>query len=191
MSKKTSQPQAEATAQVSETPRRSFLYQATTAVVGAIVGLFPVLAGLAVFFDPLGRKAKGGNWVKVALLDAVPSDGRPIRVPVVTARKDAWNLYPPEPIGSVYLRRAEGETPVAFTSVCPHLGCSVDYKPAQNHFLCPCHNSEFTIEGNRTDPAQSPSPRDMDTVEVEIRNGNEVWVDYQNFKGGVADKVVG
>ncbi|MEM8864269.1 MAG: Rieske (2Fe-2S) protein, partial [Planctomycetota bacterium] len=130
-----------------------------------------------------------GNWVRVASLDAVPTDGRPVRFPVIAKRTDAWSAYPPEPIGSVYLRRtAEGETPVAHTTVCPHLGCSVDYRPAQDCFLCPCHNSEFTVEGARTDPEESPSPRDMDTVEVKIENG-QVLVDYRNFKGGVEAKV--
>ena len=165
--------------------RRSFL----ATVIGAIVGIVPALAGLAVFFDPLTRKADGGKWVKVASLDAIPTDGRPVRLAVITERRDAWNYYPPEPIGSVFLRRTSADqTPVAFTTVCPHLGCSVDYKPSQGCYLCPCHNSQFNLDGARTDPDESPSPRDLDDIAVEVRDG-EVWVDYRNFKGGVTKKI--
>lgn len=171
-----------------EPPRRSFLYQAVTAALGTVVGAAPLLSGLAVFFSPLGRKTPAGKWVPIAPLDAVPSDGKPVRFPVITERRDAWNAYPPAPVGSVYLRRtADAQTPVCFTTVCPHLGCSVDYKPAQGHFLCPCHNSQFALDGARTSE-ESPSPRGMDTLDVKIEQG-VVWIDYRTFKGGVAAKI--
>lgn len=171
--------------------RRSFL----AIVVGGIVGVFPVLSGLAVFFSPvLRKKAEAGKWVRVAALDSVPADGKPHLFPVITDRQDAWSSYPPEPVGAVYLRRTEAASePVAYSNVCPHLGCAVDYKPSNEQYHCPCHNSKFEIDGKRVDPENSPSPRAMDTVEVEIREGEtgtkEVWVDYKKFKGGVEHKV--
>jgi len=166
-------------------PRRSFL----AVIIGAIVGVAPALAGLAVFFDPLTRKADGGKWVKVGPLDAVPPDGRPVRLPVIAERRDAWSHYPPQPVGSVFVYRPTADQPpVAFTTVCPHLGCSVDYKPSQECYLCPCHNSQFNLDGSRTQADQSPSPRDMDAIDVEVRDG-AIWVDYRNFKGGVSEKV--
>lgn len=171
--------------------RRSFL----AVLVGGVVGVFPVLSGLAVFVSPLLRKkSEAGKWIRVASLDAVPADGKPHLFPVITDRDDAWSHYPPEPVGAVYLRRSEkAADPVAYSNVCPHLGCAVDYKPGSEQYHCPCHNSKFEIDGKRVDPENSPSPRAMDTVEVEIREGSggtkEVWVDYKKFKGGVAHKV--
>lgn len=170
--------------------RRSFLYRLMAGTIGAVVGAVPALAGLATFFSPLKRAANGGTWIKVANLTALPADGQPYRFPVISIRHDAWSKFPPEPIGSVFLRRiSEQEPPMAFSSVCPHLGCAVDFSPENKHYLCPCHNSKFEIDGGRVDADHSPSPRDLDTVAVEIRNGTEVWVDYRRFKGGIAEKV--
>jgi menaquinol-cytochrome c reductase iron-sulfur subunit len=36
---------------------------------------------------------------------------------------------------------------------------------------------------------KSPSPRGLDDLVVEIRNGTEVWVKFQNFRAGTHDKI--
>ena len=59
----------------------------------------------------------------------------------------------------------------------------------ENEFLCPCHNAHFDLTGKRKDE-NSPSPRDLDTLDVEIRNGSDVWVKFQNFRTGIPNKVV-
>lgn len=175
--------------------RRGFVAIAAGAV-GAIVAAVPVLAGLRVFVDPLTRtpKKKGKDdaatedgKIRVTTLDAIPEIGKVYRFPIITAREDKWNLYDPGPVGAVFLRRtSETEKPVAFTSVCPHLGCSVDIKG--DTYKCPCHNSTWTIDGARINPESCPSPRDLDTLEVEVKN-NEVFVAYKRFRGGIEDKV--
>lgn len=41
----------------------------------------------------------------------------------------------------------------ALSAICPHLGCTV--KPATNGFLCPCHKTEFSKNGDYvTGPAK-------------------------------------
>src|SRR5690606_15031476 len=130
-----------------------------------------------VFLDPLRRKSKAAEFVKVATLDDLPPDGVPRPYTIVADRTDAWNVYPQEPVGGIYLRRTSGEaTPQAFTATCPHLGCFVDYNAGQGHFHCPCHDSSFEVDGTRINPQHCPSPRDLDSLEVEVRGGNEVWV---------------
>jgi Rieske Fe-S protein len=177
--------------------RRGFV-AISAGLIGAIVAAVPVLAGLRVFVDPLTRTpkkkadddgAREDGKIRVATLDAMPEVGKVYRFPVITTREDKWNLYPPGPIGAVFLRRVSEDPavePVAFTSVCPHLGCSVDIKGGQ--FMCPCHNSSWTITGERINPESCPSPRDLDTLDVAV-DGNSVFVDYKRFRGGIEDQI--
>lgn len=170
--------------------RRSLMQQALAALVGALVSAVPILSGLVMWLDPLGKKGSAGQWVAIAPLGSVPPDGKPYRFPVIADRRDAWNFYPPEPIGAVYLRRtSETQTPVAFSSVCPHLGCAVDFQPGSDRYFCPCHNSTFAVDGSRTNPESSPSPRDLDSLEVKVEDG-QVLVQYLRFQGGKSKKMI-
>jgi Rieske Fe-S protein len=171
-------------------PRRGFLYRLTAGVAAAAALLGPLGVGIAALFDPVvRRKQSSGNFVRVASLDALPADGKPYRFSIIADRTDAWNYYPPEPVGVVYLRRDNAEaTPVAISSICPHVGCGVHWDNGKQVFVCPCHNSDFKVDGEISDPASSPSPRGLDHLVVEVRDG-EIWVDFRKFKVGVADKI--
>lgn len=172
----------------SKTERRGFFKQALALVTGAIVTLIPIGAGLAVFLDPLRRKKSASSAaIRVATLESIPADGTPVRFPVIATRTDAWNKFPRQPIGAIYLRRTGPKKVVALNVICPHAGCIVDFVSDNKSFFCPCHNSLFTVEGKRSE--DSPSPRDLDTLEVEVRRGSEVWVKFKNFRTGQAEKV--
>ena len=128
-----------------------------------------------------------GNIVQIAL-----GVGRFVvdrwRHDVIADRQDAWNLFPKEPIGAVYLRKTDKGEVIAFNVICPHLGCAVDYSNSSKSFKCPCHDSSFTLDGA---PSNSIPPRGMDTLEVDparLKQG-EVWVKFENFRTGEAHKV--
>lgn len=168
--------------------RRGFLVASAATVIGGIVGLVPFLSGLAVLLDPLRRKGASEQAIRVATLDALPADGLPHQFAVVAeTRNDAWTRYRHEPIGSVHLVRKPGTTEVvALHATCPHAGCLVPFNAERKCFKCPCHNSAFALDGKRLDE-KSPSPRDMDSLECEVR-GNEVWVKFQDFQIATAEK---
>ncbi len=42
--------------------------------------------------------------------------------------------------------KTAGKT-VVFAVNCPHLGCAVGFDKGRDIFLCPCHGSEFNLEG--------------------------------------------
>jgi menaquinol-cytochrome c reductase iron-sulfur subunit len=168
--------------------RRDFLKQALAGLIGAIVGLVPFSAGLLFFLDPLRRRSLAGGLVRVTTLEALPDDGVPRKFPVLATRLDAWNKFTQVPIGAVYLRRTANGPVQAFNVVCPHAGCFVDFLPERGLYLCPCHNSTFTIAGKIEDRA-SPAARGLDSLEVELRGGTEVWVKFQNFQAGRAEKI--
>ncbi len=168
--------------------RRGFLKKISALVMGGVTALVPTVAGLAVFLDPLRRKSQAGASVPVTSLESLPNDGVPRRFSIRADRSDAWNKYPQAPVGAVYLRRTGEKTVEALNVVCPHAGCFVDYRAANRSFFCPCHNSSFHVDGTIAD-LKSPSPRALDSLEVEIRHQTEVWVKFQHFRIGRAEKV--
>jgi cytochrome b6-f complex iron-sulfur subunit len=67
---------------------------------------------------------------------------------------------------------------------CTHLGCTPDWKPAENKFKCPCHGSGYDSEGVNF---EGPAPRPMDRARLEIAPDGQILVDvsklYQWPKG--------
>jgi menaquinol-cytochrome c reductase iron-sulfur subunit len=168
--------------------RRGFFGQAAAVVCGGAALLVPAATGVAAFLNPLRQKSQSGEFLRLASLDLLPEGGAPQKVSVIADRTDAWSRFPAEPIGAVFLRRS-GDKVTALQVVCPHAGCSINFEASAQggKFFCPCHRASFDLAGGRTD-ATSPSPRDMDSLEVEIRNQNEVWVKFQTFANGTATK---
>jgi cytochrome b6-f complex iron-sulfur subunit len=67
---------------------------------------------------------------------------------------------------------------------CTHLGCTPDWKPAENKFKCPCHGSGYDSEGVNF---EGPAPRPMDRAHIETSPDGQILVDvsklYQWPKG--------
>jgi len=51
-----------------------------------------------------------------------------------------------DPTFGGYVTRKNGQLRVLAIK-CPHLGCSYAFDDAKQHFLCPCHGSEFALDG--------------------------------------------
>lgn len=169
-------------------PRRSFLTQATAIVVGGLAGLVPLASGVVFFLDPIlkRRSSAGGTdgFLRAANVSELPADGTPERFTLRTDIHDAWTLYRNRVLGSVYLRLMPNGQVIAFNDTCTHLGCKVDYQASNKRFFCPCHQSAFDLDGKKQN--KTP-PRNMDDLEVTIRNG-EVFVKYQNFRTATPEK---
>lgn len=165
--------------------RRGFL-AVLSGLIGAIVGLVPVIMGGLFFIGPVFKK-KNGNLDYIDLnikVDDLSDDGTPVFVPVVAEKVDAWNRIPNQQIGSVYLRK-HGNDVLAFNTICPHLGCSVKFRSAEQDFFCPCHTSKFQLTGEKINEIP---PRGMDQLEVKIDAG-QIKVKYQNFRAGTPEKI--
>lgn len=173
-------------------PRRGFIAQLTAVVIGGLVGVVPAAVGLATFLNPLRKSAKQqqapsgsdiDGYYRVTTLDSLAAIPQAFKI--IADRKDAWNTFPKDAIGAVFLSRTGTNDVRAFNVTCPHAGCAVDYKANKQAYFCPCHNSSFAADGVR-DP-KSPSARDLDSLPVKIIDG-AVWVKYQDFKTGDKEK---
>ncbi len=168
-------------------PRRGFLAKSLALALGAAAFATPVVAAIVSFLNPLRQKGQAGELMRLASLEGLPEAGPPVKFPVIMDRVDAWNRYPKQPVGAVFLRRTAKERVLALQVVCPHAGCFVDYDEANKRYHCPCHKATFDLEGKRLE-ARSESPRDLDELEVELR-GSEVWVKFERFQPGSTEKV--
>ncbi len=64
--------------------------------------------------------------------------------------------------------------PKALYTVCTHLGCLYDWNASENRFKCPCHNSQFSREG---DLLQGPATRALDQFPVEPTEAGAYVID--------------
>ena len=161
--------------------RRGFI-KFLCVVIGGIVSAIPFGAGIWAYLNPITQEKgqDGDGFVKITTLDAIPADGTPAKFSVIADKEDAWNKFKNISVGAIYLRKEAGKVKALHT-VCPHLGCFIDYRSNENDFFCPCHNSNFKLDGNII---SGVSPRPMDPLQIEIRNSTEVWVKFQNFQPG-------
>lgn len=169
--------------------RRGFLARLVALGLGAVAYVTPLVAGLVAFLNPLRRKGQAGHFVRLALLETL--DSTPRKVAVIMDRTDAWNRYPQQPVGAVWLRKVGPKQVQALHVKCPHAGCFVEYDAAAGQFVCPCHLAHFDLEGKRLE-ANSQSPRDLDTLEVDYETQDGVTyvrVKFQNFRIGTPEKI--
>jgi cytochrome b6-f complex iron-sulfur subunit len=61
---------------------------------------------------------------------------------------------------------------------CTHLGCTPDWKAAENKFKCPCHGSGYDSEGINF---EGPAPRPMDRAHIELAPDGQIVVDTSHL----------
>ncbi len=195
-----------------EYPRRSFLGWA----IFGLGALFSTLLGAPVacyLLDPLHRQGKESDYkpVEGIRLAELPLNEATQGV-VRDTRRDGWTLYPNDAVGRVWVIR-KGNSPdlstaekietfnntpeaknnylLVFTTICPHLGCSVNRDESHHGFTCPCHGATFSVDGIRKGEA-NVAARDMDSLvwQVNTEDPNRIMVRYQNFRSSDAKKIL-
>jgi Rieske Fe-S protein len=189
--------------------RRSFLAWTVTglgAVFSAILGA-PVVAFV---IDPRNRQGASGDF---RIVDMIPlselEKDKPVQGVLRAVRRDGWTLHPNDVIGRVWIilkkpppaEFPNGADPTLldiYTTICPHLGCSVNMNAdqvASSGFTCPCHGAQFNLDGTRKAPASNPAARSMDSLEWEITpdpanpERKVLQVKYLNFKSSIKEPV--
>ena len=165
--------------------RRAFLKVVTTGL-GALTAALAVIPGLGFLAGPLRRPAAGGAGTSARVAaEREVKPGKPLRVTALGTREDAWLRLDRVTLGSAWLVRTVEDGPIkAFSTVCPHLGCGVDYDEKSGKFNCPCHTSAFDLDGRCLG---GPSPRGLDELQTHVE-GRDVFVRYQRFRVGTAKR---
>lgn len=161
-----------------ETDRRGFL---GLAGAGLAAGLGATAAAplLAAVVTPLrgGVVSTLGDTVDAGPLANFTD--KPTKVVVELVRQDAWTRTKPEAVGAVYVMR-RGESVEAWSSICPHASCAVSWQAGDERYVCPCHQTYFKADGS---VISGPSPRPLDTLPVEVRDGR-VFVTWKQYRPG-------
>ncbi len=139
--------------------RRDFLKLGVGAL--SALAVLEVSGASLLFLQPRSLDGEFGGQVIAGLVDSFPP-GSVVEFPD----------------GRFYLIHAPDGGFLAVYRRCTHLGCSVSWEPAQNHFFCPCHASSFDIVGDVENP---PAPRALDTFPVHIDAG-QVIVDTSSIQ---------
>lgn len=150
--------------------------------LGCGLAVVPIVPALGYLVHPL-RLGPGEKGAMLAVGKRSAFGAVPTRVDLYADRRDAWSRESNVKLGSCWVSERDGALQALSTS-CPHLGCSVDFDPAESAFKCPCHRSAFDLTGK---VKGGPSPRAMDGLELEEKNGL-VSIRFQRFRQGVPGK---
>lgn len=120
------------------------------AAAGALVMGEGVLIGLS-FLAPRVGKGEFGSVIEAGAADSF-----------------AAGSVTPFSEGRFFLVRLADGAFLALYRRCTHLGCSVPYDPLRGEFVCPCHGSAFSMDGQTLNP---PAPRPLDAFPVAVQDG--------------------
>jgi Rieske Fe-S protein len=145
-------------------PSRRTALEAVIAVLGAGVTLAVGIPVVGVLFSPLQSKLGKENWIAIAPADQV-ADGQTVRVVYKRVKKDGWMQS--ETPATVYVSK-RGEDYRVFSSVCSHLGCSVNWDDKAKLFHCPCHNGVYSADGK---VISGPPPKPLTQLQARVKDG--------------------
>lgn len=161
--------------------RRSFLGIVTSLIGMAIAAILAVPA-FGYIFAPLRRRPSSdvsegffdaGSWDDLA-------EGTPQLVAIEMIHQDGWTKSKFR--HSIWVLKTGGDSAIVLSPICPHLGCPVNWDASKGQYACPCHASFFESKG---EVLSGPSPRGLDSLPYEIRNGR-IWIRWIDFRQGTA-----
>jgi menaquinol-cytochrome c reductase iron-sulfur subunit len=147
------------------TTRRGFYVVAIYglwAIISAALGL-PALVYLLV--PPKYRKQN--QWVEAGDVTQF-SPGMPVQLSFRQNRVDGWKVTSVK--NTAWVVKFPDNHVVAYSPACTHLGCAYHWDQGKNEFVCPCHNSVFSMDGKVLD---GPAPRPLDRYQAKVE-GNKL-----------------
>lgn len=152
--------------------RSGFMGMATIAM-GGLISLIAGIPIVAYALNPVINQPKD-VWRNLHLESNSGASGAPVRVDTIPVGLTQRVLYEnPSPVpwagatanNFAYLRRTGVREFVAFSPICTHLGCPVNWLQKAELFLCPCHGSVYNADGS---VAGGPAPLPLRHLRVRI-----------------------
>jgi menaquinol-cytochrome c reductase iron-sulfur subunit len=147
--------------------RRNFYVGAIYGLGAAIAAALGLPAAIYLLFPPKVRVAD--QWVEIGDVTTLAADS-PTEMAFRSNRVDGWKVTSEKTTAWV-VKQADNSV-VAFGPQCTHLGCAYHWDEGKTEFICPCHNSLFSIDGKVT---AGPAPRPLDRYETRV-NGKKLLI---------------
>jgi len=141
--------------------RRGFITW-ITAAVGSFITVVIGLPALDYLIAPALKSSTTDTWIPLGKLDSFEV-GKPTLATFTRTIANGWeqtvNSY-----GVFVYRKSQTEV-VAFSNVCTHLGCRVNWQADKQEYICPCHDGHFSIDGK---VVSGPPPRPLDKYVTKV-----------------------
>ena len=135
-----------------ELTRRDFLAN-TAMTIGLVASL-----GTGIFY---GIKYLVPEKKKVKFIEVLVGNVR--ELPVNSAKEFIDNQ------GKKAILVNNGQEIKAFSKICTHLGCEVEWQAEKKQFFCPCHEGFFDANGKNI---AGPPPRPLNEYKVTVKDDN-------------------
>jgi menaquinol-cytochrome c reductase iron-sulfur subunit len=160
--------------------RRTFLAW----LAGGLTGLWAAFLGVPMLGALLLKPpaAAASDFVEVgSVADLKPEE--PVAMSFTDTAVDGYVHQVVE--RSVWVVKSASGQITAFTPVCPHLGCQYSWDAAAQHFVCPCHNSVFDVNGKLL---SGPASRGLDALPSQVQDG-ALSVKWQSYELSTPQKI--
>jgi menaquinol-cytochrome c reductase iron-sulfur subunit len=147
------------------TTRRTFYISAIYGLGAIITAALGLPAVVYLLVPP--RMRRQSDWAEAGDISQLALHS-PVEMTFRRNRVDGWKVTSEKSTAWVVKNSANQVT--AFSPQCTHLGCAYHWDQAQNEFVCPCHNSLFSIDGK---VLGGPAPRPLDRYTTKI-DGNKL-----------------
>ena len=141
--------------------RRTFHITAIYGLWAVITGTLGISSIIYLLLPP--RMRRQGEWTEAGDISQLATN-TPVEVTFRRTRVDGWRVTSEK--STAWVIKNSSNQVTAFSPACTHLGCSYHWYQAQNEFVCPCHNSLFSIDGKVLD---GPAPRGLDRFQTKLQ----------------------
>jgi len=142
--------------------RRAF-HLAVVYALGGIIALFMAIpTALYLLVPPKPRKESG--WIDAGDVSQL-APGVPVELSFQESRLDGWRLVTEKK--TAWVVKEQDKKIVAFGPQCTHLACAYHWEMEAGRFICPCHGSNFSIDGK---VLAGPAPRPLDRYLTKLVN---------------------
>jgi menaquinol-cytochrome c reductase iron-sulfur subunit len=155
-----------------EVSRRDFL-KVTTTLVGGVVVAGLGLPSIVYQIDPAFKAGASEGWVPVGKV-ANMQVGVPYPFYFTRTQINGWERTSTSHGGFALQQSENPEDFLVLNSQCTHLACTVNWDPEAQIYVCPCHDGEFSKDG---DVLAGPPPRPLERYpEYRVTDAGELEI---------------